>query len=325
MVTNRPLGIFLVLASAFFFSLAGVFAKLVTVGPWTIAGWRGLVGALLIGLYAWWRKRARGERFTPWLDQKGWMIAAISLLSAISFIGALKHTFVANVAVIYAITPFAAAALAWLVLREPVRRLTIVTTFVSLAGVVIVVSGGLGTGNALGNALALVMTLTFAIYMVAVRAFAETPVLWAVAVGAFALFLVSFVADDPLVISARDFGVCMLFGLCFTIAVVLLTEGARFLPVAETGLICNMDVPFAAGAAWLVISEVPPSATIIGGSVVILAIVLQALGDLGGARWLSWRNPRGRDSEASEIASNACDLGHTAKRVGAPHEASHAP
>ncbi|MIL09862.1 hypothetical protein BZU93_28790, partial [Salmonella enterica subsp. enterica] len=96
--------------------------------------------------------------------------------------------------------------------------------------------------------------------------------------------------------TAQDFQNLILFGLTFSVAVILFTEGARILPVADTALIGTLDVPFAASAAWLLLTEVPPEATIIGGLIVIGAVSLQAMGDIAGARWIAWRSMRGRST-----------------------------
>jgi drug/metabolite transporter (DMT)-like permease len=210
------------------------------------------------------------------------------------YIGALKYTYVANVAVIYAIAPFLAAGLALAFVGEKVRPLTIITATLSLCGVAWIVADGLGSVSGFGDFLALGMTVSFAIYMVAVRAFPDAPVLLAVATSSFLIFLFSFVVSTPLAINQQDMIYLVLFGLTFSSAVILFTEGARLLPVADTALIGTMDVPFAAGFAWVFLNEIPPPATILGGLVVVAAVALQAVGDLTGARWQAWRALRGR-------------------------------
>jgi drug/metabolite transporter (DMT)-like permease len=293
---QRLLGIMLVLASAALFALAGVFTKLVQADVWTITGWRGLVGAIITAGYFFWRRHTEGRPISVRMGRNGWLFAALSAATQLLYIGALKFTYVANVAVIYAIAPFIAAGLAWLFVGERVRPLTLLTATISMCGVLIIVANGLGSGSSFGDGLAVAMTISFAVYMVAVRAFQDTPVLWAVAVSSFLLAMFSLFVSDPLSVGWRDFGYLILFGLTFSSGVILFTEGARLLPVSETALIGTMDVPFAAGFAWLFLAEAAPSATIIGGLVVVGALVLQALGDIAGAHWQGWRTFRGRST-----------------------------
>lgn len=291
---SRWFGAVLVLLSAALFAMAGVFTKLIDADPWVISGWRGLVGSIITAAYFFWRRRRIGQAVSLRLGKAGWMFGALSALTQILYIGALKHTLVANVAVIYAIAPFLAGILALMALGEKLRATSIIAATVSLGGVGLIVADGLGSGNTFGNALALGMTIAFAVYMVAVRALPDVPVLLAVAVAAFLLFVLSFFVSDPLDISARDLSLAIMFGLTFSSAVILFTEGARVLPVADTALIGTMDVPFAAGFAWLFLNEIPPKSTILGGAIVVAAVVFQAIGDIAGARWQSWRALRGR-------------------------------
>ena len=65
----------LVAASAAFFALAGIFTRSITAGPWTIACWRGLVGATIIAAYVLWRERGRDMRDSLRLDIGGLGVA----------------------------------------------------------------------------------------------------------------------------------------------------------------------------------------------------------------------------------------------------------
>lgn len=307
MQANRVVGVLLVVGSAALFALAGVFTKLVSADVWAIAGWRGLVGSIVTAGYFFWRRRRAGIPISLRLGPKTWLFGALSIATQLLYIGALKYTYVSNVAVIYAIAPFVAALLALLMLGERFRLTTMITALISLGGVIVIVGNGLNTGNVLGDAMALAMTFTFALYMIAVRAFSDQPVLWAVAVASFLLFLASFFTTEPLMVSWADMGYLVLFGLTFSSAVILFTEGASRLPVAETALIGTLDVPFAVGFAWLFLAEIPPASTILGGLIVVGALLFQALMDVAGARWQAWRALRGRSQPTPPVISGGGD------------------
>lgn len=76
-------------------------------------------------------------------------------------------------------TPFITALIAWGLMREPLRLQTMVASVAALCGVTLMVASGIGTGNLFGDALAMVMTVGSALCMVMVRAFRQTPVVWA--------------------------------------------------------------------------------------------------------------------------------------------------
>jgi drug/metabolite transporter (DMT)-like permease len=128
------------------------------------------------------------------------------------------------------------------------------------------------------------MTCGSALYMVLVRKFRDTPVVWAGAVSGLMLFAFGWLVTDPLAISWRDAWLLAAFGVSFALASVLWTEGARLIPAAEAGLLGSAEVPFAILFGWLFLTEFPPPASLIGGGLVLLAVVAHA-----GRDWLAAR------------------------------------
>ena len=270
------LGILLVIASALAFSLAGVLTKSIAADAWTIACWRGLLGGMLIALYVAWLGREKPLRESFRLGWRGWLLACVGSAASLAFIFAFKLTYIANVAVIYATVPFMAAGLAWWLLRERFQLRTAVTSAFSLIGVVILVAGGFGSGRLVGDAVALIMTLANALYMVLIRVFRDSPVVLAGGVSALQLFFVGWFVVDPLAVSQQDAVLLSLFGISFALAVVLWTEGTKLIPAAEAGLLGSAETPFAILLAWLLLSELPPLASFVGGSIVLAAVFAHA-------------------------------------------------
>ena len=275
--TSHVLGVVLVVASTAFFALAGIFTKLATSSdPWTIACWRGFVGALVISAYVYVRRARTRPAASFRLGWRGWAVAIVGALSSIAFIAAFKYTYVANVAVIYATVPFMAAAIEWLALGNRTRLQTLATAAVSLVGVAIIVAGSIGGDNLGGDGLAVLMTFGCAVYLVMIRAYRGTPVVWAAAVSSLLLFAAGWIFADPLAIGSRDFAVVATFGLSFAAASILWTEGARFLPASESGLLGAAEVPLAILFAWLILAELPPAQSMIGGAIVLIAVFAHA-------------------------------------------------
>ncbi|WP_027057641.1 DMT family transporter [Mesorhizobium loti] len=270
--TEHTLGIILVSSSAAVFGLTGVLTKSIHADPLTIICWRGFVGSILISLYVLWRRHRSGGRESLRLGWRGWLLAVEGALASIAFISAFKFTYVANVAVIYATAPFVTALLAWVLTREPFRLQTMVAAAVSLCGVAIMVWSGFGTGHLFGDGLALLMTIGSGLYMIMVRAFRDTPVVWAGAVSAFLLFILGWFVTDPLAVSSRDAILLVTFGASFALSSILWTEGARLLPAAESGLLGSAEVPFAILFAFLFLGEIAPAASMIGGAIVLCAV-----------------------------------------------------
>ncbi len=276
----HTIGVGLVIASALAFSLAGILTKLISADAWVISCWRGLVGGVLIAGYVAWLGRREPLRETFRLGRQGWLLATVGSAASLAFIFAFKLTYIANVAIIYATVPFMATALAWWLLREKFKRRTATAAVFSAAGVAIVVAGALGSANLVGDAVALLMTLGNALYMVLIRAFRDSPVVLAGGVSALQLFVIGWFVVDPLTVSAQDAYLLVLFGVSFAVAVVLWTEGTRMIPAAEAGLLGSSETPFAIALAWLLLSEIPPTASFVGGGIVLAAVFAHASRDM---------------------------------------------
>jgi drug/metabolite transporter (DMT)-like permease len=204
---------------------------------------------------------------------------AVCIASAsASFIVALNHTTVAHVLFIQAMAPVLAALLAWLALREPVSARTAVALGVALAGVAIMV-GGPGGGSLLGDGLSLLMALSFAVSIVISRHRRDVSMLPATCLAQL-LLVIAFLpfaapagmpGDDLLALAALGAGQIGL-GLAF------LTVGARLIPAAQVALITLLEVVLGPLWVWLAIDEKPTTATLIGGAIVVVAVIIQAVG-----------------------------------------------
>lgn len=266
------LGLVLVSGSAVAWSLAGFFTRVMHLDTWTMLAWRGLFGALgiaAIALVIEGRDACHNFLRLGWV---GWLYAVLSAGGMVLFIASLRHTTVAHVAVIYAIVPFFAAALGWMVLRDVPSRSAVVASIAALGGVIIMV--GLGReGGLLGDTLALGMTAAMAGMMVLARCFGNVPVLAAAALSALLSGLVCWPMAHPLAVNGADLFILALFGLVNSAAgLALFTLGARLLPPVETALIGALDAPLAPLWVWLAFAEAPSSGTVLGGLVVFSAV-----------------------------------------------------
>lgn len=284
--TGTPgwLGPVLVLSSAVLFSFSGVLTKAIDAGSWTILGWRGVVGGAGIATYVWFRKRGQPARDVFRLGRDGWILATVGGIGSITFIFSFKNTFVANVSVIYAVIPFVAALLERIILGEPIRRRTFGAASLSIVGVVIIVGGSLGSPNLDGDVVAIAMVFLNALYMVLIRTYTNAdPVLAGAASGPM-LFAVGWLFADLADVTGRDAVLLVLFGLVFAGATVLWIEGTKLIPAAESGLLGSVETPIAIAMAWIILSETPPVASIIGAAVVLLTVLFHARPDITSAR-----------------------------------------
>lgn len=273
---RRQLGALCAVAAAVTYSTAGLFTTLIALDAWSLLFWRGLFAGLFLALISLWIYRRRVGRLRPAFSSGGLTVIGLTSISMIMFISSLRHTSVADVAVIYATAPFMTAGLALLWTKERTSRRTIMAGALALLGVMVMMIGGVGQGRLLGNVLAFAMTLTNAATMVAARRHAALPLIPIVAAASFLTSLVCAplaVLDVPSLKEAAllaTFGVSQLgLGLLFMIA------ASRLAGAAETALIGALDTPLAPFWIWLFFGVVPTVPTLIGGCLVLLAVAYE--------------------------------------------------
>ena len=268
-------GIALIVAAAVAWSTAPFFTRLLHFDSWTILFWRGLFGGGVIALVLVVMQGGRGVRDLVAMRPSGWLVAGLSTVGMVTFIPSLQLTSVANVAIIVAVQPFAAAAIAWIWLREAVRPRTLLASVVAFAGVVVTVSGAGGIADYRGIGLACVMMLALSVMTVAIRRHRETSMVAAAALSNFLGSLVSIPFAHGLgSVRAPDLGVLAMFGVCQVgLGLTLFTLGSRLLPSGQASLIATLETPLMPFWVWLAFAEVPSLRALIGGALVMGAVV----------------------------------------------------
>ncbi|MEM9765350.1 MAG: DMT family transporter [Pseudomonadota bacterium] len=269
--SEYAIGMILLVASAVTYSTAGVFTKGVEAGAWTVIFWRGVFAALATAAWAASRCSLRQEFF-----EMGWAGLAVGVIGAAgtaAFISAFKLTSIANVALIYAVAPLLAALLAWLTIGERVTRRTALGTAGSIVGVAIIVAGSVGSVNLVGDGLALVMTVAMAGIMVLYRARPDTPSAGPSVLQSLLLFPFAIALGSPFQAQFDEIAILAAFGILFAIASVTLAEGAKRIPSSQTALLGALETPLAPLLALLILVEVPSVATLIGGAIVLVAVL----------------------------------------------------
>lgn len=275
--TRTWLGIALVAASATISSAAGFFTRAVTVDAFTMVFWRCLFGGLLIAGYILWHHRGATASAIRAVGVEGLIVAACSAIATICFINALTRTTVADVTVIFAAAPFAAAALAWLWHGERQSRVTLAASALALLGVVLTVDSALAAGAIIGDLLALVATVLMAALMVIVRRRRDVSMLPASCLSAFLAVMLVMPVARPFAVSGADLATLALFGGQFGLCLLLLTLGTRLIAAPRAALIGSLEIPLAPLWVLLAFGEMPGLMALIGGALVLLAVIADAL------------------------------------------------
>jgi drug/metabolite transporter (DMT)-like permease len=192
-----------------------------------------------------------------------------------AFIAALNHASVARVLFILAVSPVLAALLARATLGEPITRRTALAFVLALGGVALML-GAPGEASLAGDGLAFVAALAFSVMIVITRWRHEVSMAPATCLSQVILVLVFLPFASPGAIGGDDVAWLAALGIGqIGLGFALLTVGARLIPAAQVGLITLLEVVLGPLWVWLVLDERPGTLTLVGGTIVIAAIVVQ--------------------------------------------------
>lgn len=278
---TRREGFWLVAAAALCWSSGGLIARLVGTDPWTTVFWRSVFCAAF--LFAAVAITQRG-RLAGVVRETGWpglLMAGCFATASLCFIMALARTSVANTLVIQSLSPFIAGLGGWLCLGERVRRRTWVAMGVALLGTVVMLWGSAGAASRIGDVLALGTATAFAGATVVVRWHRTVPMPAAAALAAALGAVIAASQADPASASGSDLALLALFGIGqLGAGLLLFTAGARLIPVAEASLIGVLECVLGPLWVWLAVGERPGAFSLVGGAVILSALIVHAAADL---------------------------------------------
>jgi drug/metabolite transporter (DMT)-like permease len=274
-MSRKPVpGLVWLMAGSAVDSTSGVLTRLTDADGFTTASARGFLAFVV--LFALLAMRERG-RVWPAIRGLGWwglLFAAMNSGGMVLNVLSLKLTAVANFFMIFATAPFVAALLGWIFLKEKLDLPTFLAALAGFAGIAITVSGGL-TGVNLGDVLALVVVLSYAVNVLIVRKAPKIDVLPLICVtvlasGFIALPLAHFGGLQP-----KDWGALVALGfLQLGLGNILIFTAVSKITAAQAGLLGIMGAVFAPMWVLVALGEVPPTRTLIGGAVILTAAVL---------------------------------------------------
>lgn len=275
---EERVGYLLIFLSALVWSFGGTIARFIDTGDnWAVIFWRSLWAvAFLLGFMAWrdgWRGTLKLFRD---MGLPGLAVAICFATASTSFVVALSYTTVANILLMQAGVPLLAALLAWALFRERVTVATWMAIAAVIVGVAIMVSESLdGAVSPIGDGLALLIAVMFSIATVVTRRFAHVRMTPATCLGAMLAATFAASQASELAVSGHDMGFLFVFGVVnLGLGLAFFTTGARLVPAAVAALIGTFEPILGPIWVWLVHSEVPSLRTIIGGAVVVTALLV---------------------------------------------------
>jgi drug/metabolite transporter (DMT)-like permease len=275
--------VFLMVAVTLMWSIAGVITRhLEHARSFEVTFWRSfftLLSLLVILPFFQGREvfaRIRRGGWPLWLSGLCWSVMFTA------FMVALTMTSVANVLVTMALGPFLTALIARLFIGHRIPGRTWGAIAVAGAGIAAMYAAELDGDQLAGTLVALCVPLASGVnWTVTQRAHAQgqnIDLVPAVLVGAAISSLVTLPLAMPLRASAHDVGLLGLLGLVqLAIPCALAVVCARVLKAPEIALLALLEIIFGIVLAWIGADEIPGQAVLLGGALVIGALVTNEL------------------------------------------------
>ena len=277
-MTNNAKGLALTSLGVFIMSLESLFIKFTTVSPFLFSFYIGIFMFIsMISTFLFKEKAVLKKALNTNLPM---MIVCAILMgtSNIFFITAVKTTTVANVVIIFSTAALFSALFAYLFYKERITKNIIIASFFMFVGLFIIFNDKLEIGSFEGNIYALFCTALFATSYVLLSRYKDMNRVILTAFSGLSLSIIAFFFCDELAIDFRTLAVVMIMGLLISpISRVLLGTGAKYISASEVSLLMIIETIMAPIWVWIFLNEVPSSYTFIGGSIIIVTLIINSI------------------------------------------------
>ena len=278
---NRIPGPLLIFLGATCLSFGGLIVKSFEgANLWQILFWRQTFFAIIVAFYLLisYKKNFFKSFYNSGLA--GLIAGFVLSIGFSAYVFAMYNTTVANTNFIITTETIFLAVFGYFFLKEKINLITFISIILGMSGVLLIVGSSLSTQSSeqfIGNIVAFIMPISFAILVVIIRKYPNVDMIPAqFTAGIFAAIIGYFIAGK-LSISPHDLFLAFLAGF-FQIGFgfILITIGSQTTPSAVVGVLMLTEAVFGPLWAWLFINEIPPMSVLTGGGIIIFSILFQS-------------------------------------------------
>jgi len=199
-------------------------------------------------------------------------------LSFIAFVVSMSITTVANVVFIISTQTMFLAIFGYFYLKEKVSLISFFSIVLAMGGITIMVGDSLSTGSFFGNIVALAIPINFSILVMIIRKNKNLDMVPAIFYSGIFSIVYGLILSESFVFTSHDILMGFFLGVPqLAFGFICITIGSRTTPSATIGLLMLTETLFAPIWVWLFLNEIPPLSVLIGGCVIITAIILKSL------------------------------------------------
>jgi drug/metabolite transporter (DMT)-like permease len=272
-IPNKSVGILAMAATAFLWSLAGLFIKIIDWNPIAIAGMRSFIASIVILIYL---KRPRIHLSFPQIAA-----AIANAATMLLFVSANKTTTAANAILLQYIAPVLTAFIGAGLLKERMYMEHFAAFPFVMLGMVVMLFDELGGGKLFGNVLAIMSAITFSLYFVFMRMQKDGSPLESILLShwltAVISIIISFFLPVPHVTLKSLAAIAVLGIVQVGLSAILFSVAIKRISAVSASLIAVIEPVFNPVWVFFAIGETPGPHALIGGAMIVLAVTTASL------------------------------------------------
>lgn len=277
-MSNSAKGLLLTSLGVFIMSLESLFIKITPISAFLFSFYIGIFMFIsMISTYIFKERIILKKTFSNSVRFL-FLSAFLMAISNSFFISAVKITNVANVVLIFSTSALFAALFSYLFYKEKIGKNIFIATIFIFIGLFIIFSDNLEIGSVKGNIYALFCTILFSLSFVFLAKHKDINRVLVTAFSGLFLSLVSLFFCEDLKIDVNTLFLVMIMGLLISpISRVLMGIGSKYISASEVSLLMIIETIMAPIWVWIFLNEKPTTYTFIGGSLILITLVINSL------------------------------------------------
>ena len=196
----------------------------------------------------------------------------------VAYMYSMMETTVANVVFIISTQTVFLPIVAYIFLKEKISPRGYVAIMLAMIGVTLMIGDSLGTGSLKGNLAALTIPINFSVLVLIIRKYPKVDMIPAIFYAGILSCLYGLLLLENFAISTKDIWLAFLLGVPqLAFGFIFITIGSRTTPAVMVGLLMLMESIFAPIWVWLFYNEIPPISVLVGGMIILSAVVMKSL------------------------------------------------
>jgi len=273
-------GSVLVIFGAVCLSFGGIIVKSFEgASLWQILFWRQFFFTIIVALYLlfFYKKNFFNSFYKSGIP--GFIAGSFLGCGFAAYVFAMYYTTVANTLFIITTETIFLAFFGYIFLKEKINLITFISIVLGMSGVLLIVGSSLSIQTSeefFGNIIAFIMPISFAVLIIIVRKYPNVDMMPAQFIAGVIAAFIGYLVASKLLVSPHDLFLGFIAGI-FQIGFgfILITIGSQTTPAAIVGILMLTEAVLGPIWAWLFINEIPPISVIIGGGIIIFAIIFE--------------------------------------------------